>query len=913
MICHSEKNTMLDEEYLDITFLKENGFIRKKCPLCGKHFWTVDESREICGDPPCGSYEFIDNPIFKRSFTLDEMREFYLSFFEKRGHERIERYPVVARWRDDIYLTIASIADFQPFVTAGVAPPPANPLTISQPCIRMDDLDSVGRTGRHLTLFEMMAHHAFNYPNVHIYWKSETVQYCTELLEELGVKREDIVYKEEPWAGGGNAGPCLEAIVGGIELATLVFMNLVEDPNGDIELKGSRYRKMENYIVDTGYGLERFVWASQGTPTVYDAIFPQVVDAIFDNSNIGFERDEEVARIIAESSKLAGVMGELRGEKLLEMRRNLANKLGISLDELEAIIVPMEKVYALADHTRAILFMLGDGLVPSNAGAGYLARLMIRRSLRLAEELELNLTLFDLIELHRKILKVFEFEVPMEIIQEILELEEQRYRKTIEKGIKMVERVIQKKKRVEKEDLVEFYDSHGIPPELVEKIAREKGVEVEMPKDFYAELASRHAKAEKKVKPKILQKEYPKTEKLYYDNPKLFEFEAEVIGIEGDYVILDRSAFYPESGGQDYDTGYLMCNGAKIPVVEVMEEDGVVLHKIDSKAGIEVGAKVRGVIDARRRLRHMRHHSATHILLHVLRNKLGAHVWQAGARKEFGKARLDITHYKRPSDEEIEEIEMLINAEVMANKPITWEWMDRIEAEKRFGFRLYQGGVPPGKEIRIVKVGDDIQACGGTHCNSTGEIGVIKILKVESIQDGVIRFEFAAGESALEHIAEEERILKDASRILRVEPSKLPKTVERFFEEWKEQRKEIERLKKEIAELKAEMLIVEAEEFDSVKVIAEIVEADMQELVKLGDTLAVMGCVGCLMSTEGKVRVVAFSGDERIDARELIKEIGRHIKGSGGGRAKLAQGAGQIALSKDELMNVIFGFLRRKL
>ncbi len=901
---------MLDEEYLDITFLKENGFVRKKCPICGKHFWTADESREVCGDPPCGEYEFIGNPIFKRRFTLDEMREFYLSFFEKRGHERIERYPVIARWRDDIYLTIASIADFQPFVTSGVAPPPANPLTISQPCIRLDDLDSVGRTGRHLTLFEMMAHHAFNYPNQHVYWKNETVQFCTELLNELGVPEEKIVYKEEPWVGGGNAGPCLEAIVGGIELATLVFMNLVEDENGDIELKGLRFRKMENYIVDTGYGLERFVWASQGTPTVYDAIFPDVVEAILENSNAP-EMDERAEDIIAESSKLAGIMGELRGEKLLEMRRKVASRLGISLEELESVVVPMEKVYALADHTRCILFMLGDGLVPSNAGAGYLARLMIRRSLRLAEELELGLTLFDLVEMHRRNMKVFEFEVPMEIVQEILELEEDRYRRTISKGVKLVERVIQKKKKIGKSDLVEFYDSHGIPPELVVKIAEEKGVEVEMPKDFYAELASRHSKAERRKKEKRLKGSYPKTEKLYYEHPKLFEFEAKVVGVEGFFVMLDRTAFYPESGGQDYDTGYLIVNGEKIEVKAVFEEDGVVLHEVVNPEKFQTGMSVRGVIDSERRLRHMRHHSATHILLNVLRKKLGAHVWQAGAKKEFSKARLDVTHYKRPSEEEVREIERLVNAEVLANKPVSWEWMDRIEAERKYGFRLYQGGVPPGREIRIVRVGDDVQACGGTHCGSTGEIGLVKITKVESIQDGVIRFEFCAGEAALDYITQQENLLRKASEILRVEPAKLPQTVERFFEEWKERGKEIERLKEEIAKLKAENLMARAEEFDSIKVVAEIVDADMREMIKIAEALADRECVGCLMSSEGKVRVVTFSGVERIDARDLMREIGRRIKGSGGGRKKIAQGAGQVPLSRDELMNAIFEFLAR--
>ncbi len=902
----------LDKEYLDITFLTENGFVRKKCPKCGKHFWTADPEREICGDPPCESYSFIGNPVFKKPFELDEMREYYLSFFEKRGHGRIERYPVVARWRTDIYLTIASIADFQPFVTSGVAPPPANPLTISQPCIRLDDLDSVGRTGRHLTLFEMMAHHAFNYPGKEVYWKNETVAYCTELLNELGVKNEDIIYKEEPWAGGGNAGPCLEAIVGGLEVATLVFMNLEEHPEGDIEIKGEKYRKMNNYIVDTGYGLERFVWASKGTPTVYDAVFPEVVDTIIDNSNVNFSReDERVKRIVAESSKLAGIMGELRGEKLNQLRNSVAKTVGVSVEELEAIVVPLEKVYSLADHTRCILFMLGDGLVPSNAGAGYLARLMIRRSLRIAEELELGVDIYDLIELHKKILG-FEFEVPLTTIHEIIELEKARYKATVSKGTRLVERLVERKKKLEKDDLIELYDSHGIPVELAVSIATEKGAEVEIPKDIYAELAKRHSRAEKVQEKKItLQKEYPKTEKLYYDDPTLLEFEAKVIGVEGDFVILDRSAFYPESGGQDNDVGYLIADGNKYEVVDVQDADGVVLHVVKG-AKPKVGERVKGIIDSNVRWRHMRHHSATHVLLYSLQKVLGNHVWQAGAKKEFGKARLDVTHFKRPSEEEIKEIEMFANREILANKPIKWMWMDRIEAERKFGFRLYQGGVPPGREIRVVMVGDDVQACGGTHCRSTGEIGMLKILKVESIQDGVIRFEFAAGEAAIEAVEEMEKILREASSILRVEPAKLPKTVERFFEEWKDQRKEIERLKAELAEAKADRLLGKAEEFDSVKVVVDYIDGDMQVLQKLAEILASKGAVGCLMAKgEGKVFVVTFSGQKKYDARELIKEIGRRAKGSGGGRKDLAQGAVQQMLDREEILDIVFEFLSK--
>jgi len=377
------------------------------------------------------------------------------------------------------------------------------------------------------------------------------------------------------------------------------------------------------------------------------------------------------------------------------------------------------------------------------------------------------------------------------------------------------------------------------------------------------------------------------------------------------FVILDRSAFYPESGGQDNDVGYLIANGNGYEVVDVLDVDGVVVHVLNGPKP-EVGTKVRGLIDQKVRWRHMRHHSATHVLLYSLQKVLGNHVWQAGAKKEWSKARLDITHFRRPSDEEVKRIEMLANMEILANKPVKWMWMDRIEAERKFGFRLYQGGVPPGRKIRVVMVGDDVQACGGTHCRSTGEIGMLKILKVESIQDGVIRFEFAAGEAAIEAVEEMERILREASSILRVEPAKLPKTVERFFEEWKDQRKEIEKLKAEIAEIRAERLLEKAEEFDSIKVVVEYVDGDMQVLQKLAEILSSRGAVGCLMAKgEGKVFVVTFSGQKEYDAREMIKEIGRKAKGSGGGRRDLAQGAVQQMLEREEIIDTIFEFMSK--
>ena len=268
------------------------GYVRKQCRITDLWFWSTDATRDTCGDTSEDEYTFIGKPLIQgfamRGKALkDAMREAFLTFFEQVEHTRIEPYPVLARWRDDIHLTIASIADFQPHVTSGDVEPPANPLTISQPCIRLTDVDAVGRSGRHLTTFEMMAHHAFNRPDDGklYYWMEECVQYCHDLMTStFGIPAGEITYVENPWCGGGNAGAAVEVIVGGLELATLVFMNMEEHPDGDIELKGDRYREMPLQIIDTGYGLERFCWAAAGTPTIYEAIYPETVAWLIDLS-----------------------------------------------------------------------------------------------------------------------------------------------------------------------------------------------------------------------------------------------------------------------------------------------------------------------------------------------------------------------------------------------------------------------------------------------------------------------------------------------------------------------------------------------------------------------------------------------------------------------------------------------------
>ena len=901
---------MENGEY-DIEYFMENGFIRKHCEKCGSYFWTRDHERATCGDAPCESYSFIGSPIFKEQ-SPDEVREAFLSFFEQRSHTRLSRYPVVARWRDDIYLTIASIADFQPFVTSGKVPPPANPLVISQPCIRLEDLESIGKSGRHLTAFEMMGHHAFNKRGVEeIYWKNDTVKYCDEFLQHVGVAAEGVTYKEAPWVGGGNAGPCLEVISGGLELATLVFMDLERSPRGDIILEGQPYRKMDTYIVDTGYGLERFVWASKGTPTVYDAMFPEVIGDLVNAAGIEHPLETR-SEIILQQASLSGALN----------RADIAKQLGISREELQTIVGAIETIYAVADHTKCLAFMLADGIVPSNAKEGYLARLVLRRAFRMLKSLGIETPLEEIILLHIKTLRHSfpELENAVDRIVEIVSLEQQRYTETLEKGERFVKQLIKDYKnkpehKVPVDQLINLYDTHGLPPEFVKDVVTtvkdtKSGIDVsvDIPEDFYTRVARMHSEEQKEEVAPFVESMIEKTKaisatvKLYYEEPLALEFQATVLDVVDDSVVLDKTLFFPEGGGQPADTGFLALvqNGEerteRVKVVDVQEIEGVILHKI-AHGTLRKGSPVSGHVDPKRRNAHKKHHTATHVVVCAARKILGDHVWQAGAQKGEKRARIDIAHFKRISDAERKEIELLANQIVMENLEIHTGFVDRTEAERRYGSRIYQGGVPVGEKIRIVRIGDsvDVQACAGTHLSKTGECGPIKILRIERIQDGIERLEYAAGEAAIEAIQAQEELIKQSATVLKVPPEKLPSVVERFFEEWKQLRKETERLRGEIADLEPERLRAQKQEIDGVNVIVAVVpEPTPKELRNISSNLVEQGTITALFSSSSGSAIYEVPADlsDRIHANEWLQHVAKKYGGKGGGTATLAQGGG---------------------
>lgn len=779
---------------LDLEYFQKIGFDKRVCSKCNRYYWTSDADRNTCGDPPCDSYSFIGNSPMGTKYNADEIRSMFLGFFEK-SHSIVKPYPVVPRWRDDVLLVNASIYNFQPHVTSGRVSPPGNPLAMSQPSIRMVDTDLVGETGRHLTSFEMMCHDSFNYESKFVYWKEETVEYCHRFLtEKLGVEPGLITYKEKPWSGGGNGGNAFEVFIRGLEVATLVFMDMQESKEGQYEIDGKMYAKMDMKIVDTGYGLERLVWLSQGTPTVYQAVIPYAIDHIIGNSAVSGWNPDNLATL----SRVAAEFDPFDREKVLEKTRNAMISEGHPelAEHLDQAFDTARSVYILADHTKTLMILFSDYVIPSNVKVGYIARLLIRRALRAKNDCGYTGSLYDLIELHHRQMKEVVTNFPSEFIREALMEEETRYSELEKKAENTVLRAYDKKKGLSPEDLVTLYDSYGIVPETAAHIVEQKRHDsIAIPGDFNSLITSFHEQPARKPP---VRKSYPDifTRPLYYDDTSIMEFNAIVLHSEDNTIIPNQTAFYPEGGGQPTDLGAFTYRGKSISMLGAEKHGRSVVHRLESP--IPKNSRIIGHVDEFRRSRLMVHHSATHLLLGVLREVLGEHVWQSGVQKGVEHSRIDITHFRKPDETQIREIEARCLKYIRENRSITVRNIEWNKALSKYGFRLFEGGVPDGKNIRVVEIqGVDAEGCGGTHVKSTGELGFIKILKVEAIQEGIQRFTFAAGEAALDYIQKLFSVEQILENELSVSSDKVGESFMRLLNENIELKKERDRKIKE--------------------------------------------------------------------------------------------------------------------
>ena len=925
------------DRYYRVALFGDEGFERAACARCGRFFWSA-APRDLCPDHDRASaYSFIGDPPTARRLDYAGAWAEIESFFSSNGHASVPRYPVVCRWREDLHFTIASIVDFQRVMGSKVVFEfPANPLVVPQTCLRFKDLENVGVTGRHFSSFCMVGQHAVpDEPGG--YWKDECVRLDHAMLTgPFGIPRDEIVYVEDVWEGGGSFGPSLEYFVRGLELGNAVFT--------EFQGRLGEHEQLDRRVIDMGAGLERLSWITMGTPTAYDCCFGPVAARAAES--LGGDADSEAARAyfaaVARSADEHG--GDLRAA-----RAAAARAAGLSEDAVRRSVAPLEAAYMVADHVRTLVFAIADGALPSNVGGGYNLRMMLRRIVDAAGRLGGQggaLDIGELVDLHVGYLSRTYPELASAggDVKRILGIEAGRYGQSRRR----IEKIAAKMSGSEGEEgggggstrqpsvaeLITLYESDGVTPDYL----LEAGVISEVPPAFYTRLAELRGPGRRGAQGEgsggeaphgVPVGSLPETELLYYgDDP--MEFDARVLWAGGSSVVLDRTSFYARGGGQEPDRGTV----GGLRVTDVARHGGVVVHTVEGNAGALAdedtrwcgtaarlpghedirgwgrGGTVRCAVDAKRRQAIARNHTGTHILNASARSVLGSWVWQHSAFKDEDHARLDVTHHSPLTPKEVGRIQDEANSIIRADHAVSIRSLDRGAAEREYGFRIYQGGVVPVSSVRIVSIGDiDSEACGGTHVGRTGQVEALRITRAKRIQDGVVRLEFVTGPGAgggagggereeerrraEEAMAEEARAERDRARAAarQADKQRVPGMLE------------------------AAMAVADGESstLDGIEV---RMRGGRRACVAGGDGLgetfhiefgkrlvaADPGATYCGVFEEGRtVRIVAYAGPESgTDAAEIVRAAAGAAGGSGGGSARFAQGGCKDASRKKE-------------
>jgi len=871
--------------------------------------------------------------------SLNDLREKYLSFFESKGHLRLPSFSLVPNGDKSLLLINSGMAPMKKYFTGEVTPPKKR-VTTCQKCIRTPDIECVGKTDRHGTFFEMLGNFSFG-----DYFKKEATawawEFCTKVLEmpvdklyvtiyenddeafeiwtkQNGVSPDHIVRlgKEDNfWEhGSGPCGPCSEIYFDRgekygcgspdcgpgcecdryVEFWNNVFTQFDNDGNNN-------YTPLAHPNIDTGMGLERLACIMQGVDNIFEV--------------------DTVANIMKKVCEIAGVKYHEDSKKDVSLR-------------------------VITDHVRSSTFMIGDGVIPSNNGRGYVLRRLIRRACRHGRLLGVNKPFLykickTVIEENKTAYS--ELADKEELIVKVILSEEESFGKTIDAGLALLDEYINNMDGnvFSGEDAFKLNDTYGFPLDLTKDILEEKGISVDEDK-FNALLANQKSTA--RAARKDAGADAWKGESVKIDAEKTvftgytdFESDSVVLALvnaqgelvdmlgagEQGTVVLDKTPFYAQSGGQVGDSGVIKSSDSNVFLVAdtAKNDDGIYLHTGEVSRGvISVGDTVEASLNQKRRESIMKNHTAAHLLQAALRQVLGTHVEQAGQLVNAREVRFDFTHFNPLSDDEIAQVEHLVNDFIMSSQPVTMQEMPIEEAKKMGAMMLF--GEKYGDIVRVVKAGDfSTEFCGGTHVSNSGQLGLFKILSESSVAAGVRRITAVTGYGLMMYLNTNEALVKLASSILKSSDNELGSKIETIVSELKDKDKKIQRLNAELTKLKSADMFSKPTEIDGLEVyIAKLEDTTPDALRSMGDDLKNKGdnVVAVIAGTNGeKANFVAVCGKDAIakgiKAGDIVRDVAKIAGGGGGGRPDSAM-AGAKDISKiDDAVNAVLDIVKSKI
>lgn len=865
---------------------------------------------------------------------LNELREKYLSFFESKGHLRLPSFSLVPQGDKSLLLINAGMAPLKKYFT-GELTPPRTRVTTCQKCIRTPDIERVGITARHGTFFEMLGNFSFG-----DYFKHEATawawEFCTKVLEmpadkiyisvyqdddeaydiwtkELGVSPDHMVRlgKEDNfWEhGAGPCGPCSELYfdrgekygcgsptcgVGCdcdryVEFWNLVFTQFDNDGNNN-------YTRLKSCNIDTGMGLERLACIMQGVDNLFEV--------------------DTVQNIMKHIMQIAGVKYHEDEKKDVSLR-------------------------VITDHIRSTTFMIGDGVMPSNEGRGYVLRRLLRRAARHGRLLGIDGTF--LYKVCETVIKENATAYPNlvekhDLIVKVIKAEEESFNKTIDTGLNLLENIIAQSdsKVLSGADAFKLQDTFGFPIDLTKELLEERGMSVDI--DEYdrlyaqsraaARAARKDAGAQAWKDSNVSFKDVGATEFVgYTDYSCDAEIKAIVTNGERDefatadsevVVVLNKTPFYGESGGQAGDTGVIKTDNATLEVTATGKTpDGVVLHiaRFISGDSIALGDKVHAQIDVEKREATRRNHTAAHLLQAALRKHLGSHVEQAGQLVNSEEMRFDFTHFSALTGDELKAIEHEVNETILKGIPVETREMPIEEAKKLGAMALF--GEKYGDVVRVVSAGDfSVELCGGTHADNTAKLGLFKIVSESSVAAGIRRITAVTGFGVLKHIENDERIMQSAAAAMKLgNVAELDKRAATLAAEVKAKDRELAELRSEISALKAGSLMDSARQVGGVRLItAEVEVSNPGELRSMCDTARdngadIVAVFAGVNKEKGTLNFACACGADAIKlgahAGNIVRETAKIAGGSGGGKPDSAMAGAKDASKADEALAAV--------